>query len=101
MVAVAFVLLVQLVDSGQMEELQLRSGTGGGGSGTTRYRTGAADTPGKGRGQAGPAPMYAVNDIECPSFAENSACPCYKFEDGKYSNPHGLFGFMQKCININ
>ncbi|XP_040173019.1 chaoptin [Anopheles arabiensis] len=90
MVAVAFVLLVQLVDSGQMEELQLRSGTGGGGSGTTRYRTGAADTPGKGRGQAGPAPMYAVNDIECPSFAENSACPCYKFEDGIFLECPGI-----------
>uniref|UniRef100_A0A182UW59 Uncharacterized protein n=1 Tax=Anopheles merus TaxID=30066 RepID=A0A182UW59_ANOME len=73
-----------------MEELQLRSGTGGGGSGTTRYRTGAADTPGKGRGQAGPASMYAVNDIECPSFAENSACPCYKFEDGIFLECPGI-----------
>lgn len=24
------------------------------------------------------------NNIECPSFDESSACPCYKFEDGKY-----------------
>ncbi|XP_055597935.1 chaoptin [Uranotaenia lowii] len=24
------------------------------------------------------------NEIECPSFAENSACPCYKFEDGLF-----------------
>lgn len=24
------------------------------------------------------------NSIECPSFDESSACPCYKFEDGKY-----------------
>ena len=23
------------------------------------------------------------NNIECPSFDESSACPCYKFEDGK------------------
>lgn len=22
-------------------------------------------------------------NIECPSHADNSACPCYKFEDGK------------------
>lgn len=26
------------------------------------------------------------NNIECPSFDESSACPCYKFEDGKYKN---------------
>lgn len=25
------------------------------------------------------------NSIQCPSFDENSACPCYKFEDGKYT----------------
>ncbi|XP_039969180.1 uncharacterized protein LOC120781104, partial [Bactrocera tryoni] len=24
------------------------------------------------------------NSIECPSFDENSACPCYKFEDGLF-----------------
>lgn len=23
------------------------------------------------------------NDIQCPSFDENSACPCYKFDDGE------------------
>lgn len=22
-------------------------------------------------------------DIQCPSFTENSACPCYKFDDGE------------------
>lgn len=22
-------------------------------------------------------------NIECPASSENSACPCYKFEDGK------------------
>lgn len=22
--------------------------------------------------------------VQCPSFADNSACPCYKFEDGKF-----------------
>lgn len=27
---------------------------------------------------------YQNNAIECPSFSENSACPCYKFEDGKF-----------------
>lgn len=26
----------------------------------------------------------AVPRAQCPSFAENSACPCYKFEDGEY-----------------
>jgi hypothetical protein len=24
--------------------------------------------------------------IDCPIFSENSACPCYKFEDGKHKN---------------
>lgn len=23
-------------------------------------------------------------NIECPAISENSACPCYKFEDGEY-----------------
>lgn len=33
----------------------------------------------------GRLPSYQNNAIECPSFSENSACPCYKFEDGKYA----------------
>lgn len=28
-------------------------------------------------------PITIHEDIKCPSFAENSACPCYKFDDGK------------------
>lgn len=24
------------------------------------------------------------NNVQCPSFTDNSACPCYKFEDGEY-----------------
>lgn len=24
------------------------------------------------------------NNKECPSFTENSACPCYEFDDGKF-----------------
>lgn len=30
-----------------------------------------------------PATQTLHEDIKCPSFAENSACPCYKFDDGK------------------
>lgn len=29
------------------------------------------------------------NDIHCPSLTVNSACPCYKFDDGKF-----LFSFL-------
>jgi hypothetical protein len=27
--------------------------------------------------------MEPLEDIECPKIAGNSACPCYKFEDGE------------------
>lgn len=30
-----------------------------------------------------PASFFETDRIQCPSFVENSACPCYKFEDGK------------------
>lgn len=26
----------------------------------------------------------AVDDVECPASSENSACPCYKFDDGEF-----------------
>lgn len=26
------------------------------------------------------------NNVQCPSFSDNSACPCYKFEDGECAN---------------
>lgn len=29
--------------------------------------------------------FFDADRIQCPSFVDNSACPCYKFEDGKYS----------------
>uniref|UniRef100_A0A182W658 Fibronectin type-III domain-containing protein n=1 Tax=Anopheles minimus TaxID=112268 RepID=A0A182W658_9DIPT len=97
LLVVAFVLLVQLVDSGQMEELQLRSSGGG----TTRFRGGASDSSSKGRQQTGPASMYAVNDIECPSFAENSACPCYKFEDGIFLECPGItFAALRSTLQV-
>uniref|UniRef100_A0A182JMC3 LRRCT domain-containing protein n=1 Tax=Anopheles atroparvus TaxID=41427 RepID=A0A182JMC3_ANOAO len=104
---VVSLLLVQCVGSGQM---QLRSS---GGESSTRYRGEAADSPeggGGGGGGAGgggggrqpakgksqkqlaePAQLsVAPNDIECPTFAENSACPCYKFEDGIFLECPGI-----------
>lgn len=30
-----------------------------------------------------PSNIFESDRIQCPSFVENSACPCYKFEDGK------------------
>lgn len=27
--------------------------------------------------------FFDADRIQCPSFVDNSACPCYKFEDGK------------------
>ncbi|XP_053678069.1 protein artichoke [Anopheles nili] len=94
---VVCVLLVQLVSLGQMEELQLRSSGGG----TTRFRGGASDSSSKGRQQNGPASLYAVNDIECPSFAENSACPCYKFEDGIFLECPGItFAALRSTLQV-
>uniref|UniRef100_A0A182N0Q5 Fibronectin type-III domain-containing protein n=1 Tax=Anopheles dirus TaxID=7168 RepID=A0A182N0Q5_9DIPT len=99
-------LLVPLATGGQMEEVQLRgtatrfrgSGGGGGGGG------GASETSSaKSRQQpsGGPAPMYAVNDIECPSFAENSACPCYKFEDGIFLECPGItFAALRSTLQV-
>lgn len=31
-----------------------------------------------------PSNFFDSDRIQCPSFVDNSACPCYKFEDGKY-----------------
>lgn len=30
------------------------------------------------------ANFFDADRIQCPSFVDNSACPCYKLEDGKY-----------------
>lgn len=30
-----------------------------------------------------PSNIFESDRIQCPSFVDNSACPCYKFEDGK------------------
>lgn len=30
-----------------------------------------------------PSNFFDADRIQCPSFVNNSACPCYKFEDGK------------------
>lgn len=29
--------------------------------------------------------FFDADRIQCPSFVDNSACPCYKFEDGEYA----------------
>lgn len=31
-----------------------------------------------------PSNFFDADRIQCPSFVDNSACPCYKFEDGKF-----------------
>ncbi|XP_049539613.1 uncharacterized protein LOC125953853 [Anopheles darlingi] len=43
----------------------------------------------------------AMNDVECPSFAENSACPCYKYEDGIFLECPGItFGALRHTLQI-
>lgn len=43
-----------------------------------------------------PSNIFESDRIQCPSFVENSACPCYKFEDGKL-----IFVIpFQRCIII-
>uniref|UniRef100_A0A182Q339 LRRCT domain-containing protein n=1 Tax=Anopheles farauti TaxID=69004 RepID=A0A182Q339_9DIPT len=90
------VAVVPLANGGQMEDLQLR-GT------TTRFRGASETSSGKTRQQpaGGPAQMHAVNDIECPSFAENSACPCYKFEDGIFLECPGItFAALRSTLQV-
>ncbi|XP_062699450.1 slit homolog 3 protein [Aedes albopictus] len=76
--------LLQRISYGRMEEiLQLRSSGRGstGGSGTQHHQQ-------QQRQQLEEQELFSSssssNEIECPSFAENSACPCYKFEDGLF-----------------
>lgn len=43
-----------------------------------------------------PSNFFDSDRIQCPSFVDNSACPCYKFEDGMYKillifTPHHHF----------
>lgn len=33
-------------------------------------------------------------NYECPVSSENSACPCYKFEDGELKNFHFFATFI-------
>ncbi|XP_058063169.1 toll-like receptor 6 [Anopheles bellator] len=99
----AVLLLHHLTDGDQTQqqpESQMRSGGGGGGGGgRARSVTNGEAGGGGARGQssrrpqtAGPAGQQSVmaNDIECPSFTENSACPCYKFEDGIFLECPGI-----------
>ncbi|XP_058445542.1 protein artichoke [Malaya genurostris] len=80
---VALVFLHQIC-YGRMEEiLRLRSsetgaGGGGGGGGGEGYRQPLQQLEEQEFNSA------SSNEIECPSFAENSVCPCYKFEDGLF-----------------
>ncbi|XP_062539989.1 protein artichoke [Armigeres subalbatus] len=79
-------ILLQRISYGRMEEvLQLRSSgrgsSGGGDSGAQHYQ--------QQRQQLEEQELFSSassssNEIECPSFAESSACPCYKFEDGLF-----------------
>lgn len=44
----------------------------------------ASTLPGVSAGTSGTVLASGGNArAQCPSFADNSACPCYKFEDGK------------------
>lgn len=49
-----------------------------------------------------PSNFFDADRIQCPSFVDNSACPCYKFEDGKYIWPLSLFlsliSHMHECL---
>lgn len=75
--------LLQRISYGRMEEiLQLRSsGRGSTGGSETQHHQQQQQ-----RQQLEEQELFSSssssNEIECPSFAENSACPCYKFEDG-------------------
>lgn len=62
-------------------------GGGSGGSGSSSSSSMFSPSPG---GSSGLTNIFnqnldtgLSNNIECPSFDESSACPCYKFEDGK------------------
>lgn len=35
-----------------------------------------------------PSNFFDSDRIQCPSFTDNSACPCYKFEDGNFIFVH-------------
>ncbi|XP_058836588.1 chaoptin [Topomyia yanbarensis] len=74
---VGLVLLHQ-ISYGRMEEiLRLRAGESGrGGGGGHRQPLQQLEEQ--------EFSSASSNEIECPSFAENSACPCYKFEDGLF-----------------
>lgn len=50
--------------------------------------------------------FFDADRIQCPSFVDNSACPCYKFEDGKwisvrfwhmYADAHIVYSFINSC----
>ena len=39
--------------------------------------------------------------IECPVLIENSACPCYKFEDGKFLLYHAKYSVIEDKVGAS
>ncbi|XP_052866672.1 protein artichoke [Anopheles cruzii] len=84
----------------QQPESQLRSAGGSGGRARSvtngegavggGVRQSARRPHATGAGGSGGQQSVMANDIECPSFTENSACPCYKFEDGIFLECPGI-----------
>ncbi|XP_065077398.1 protein artichoke [Ochlerotatus camptorhynchus] len=75
-------ILLQRISYGRMEEiLRLRGGGRGsaGGSGGQHHQQQLQQLE-----EQELFSSSSSNEIECPSFAENSACPCYKFDDGLF-----------------
>ncbi|KAL9696305.1 hypothetical protein quinque_015590 [Culex quinquefasciatus] len=81
-------ILLQRISYGQMEEiLRLRGGgqgSGGGGSGHHGHHQQQQQHLQQLEEQEHHFSSASSNEIECPSFVDNSACPCYKFEDGLF-----------------
>lgn len=81
-------ILLQRISYGQMEEiLRLRGGgqgSGGGGGGSGHHGHHQQQHLQQLDEQEHHFSSASSNEIECPSFVDNSACPCYKFEDGEF-----------------
>ncbi|XP_012157480.1 uncharacterized protein LOC101458689 [Ceratitis capitata] len=60
------------------------SGNNNGGSSFGAVSKGLGSGGGSAVGLTASQDTDIQNSIECPSFDENSACPCYKFEDGLF-----------------
>lgn len=72
----AMLVLAMIAGSKQIETSQIHGALDGGSKG----RSSSSNSNGFGH--------VATNNViddntQCPSFTDNSACPCYKFEDGE------------------